>query len=118
MDPFSLYNVIAKEIAVLDGVASLHLPSKAVGDIREIEVKQRGGGGGMRIDGRAPSVHFMNDIEEDREYARWPKTVQAGRKQCYFTMLPPPDTNPDPDCACLPASRPFYSPTGPVSSTS
>ena len=78
MDPFSLYHFIEKEIATLDGVASLHLPSEAVSGIREIALSTpSSGGGSMRIDGRAPSVHFMNDLEEDKEYARWPKTVKA-----------------------------------------
>jgi UDP-glucose:glycoprotein glucosyltransferase len=74
VDPFSLYEVVRREIETLDGIASLHLPSAAVQMIRD---KAQARQVSVRLDGRAPTVHYMNDLEEDKDYLRWPKTVQA-----------------------------------------
>ena len=61
----------------MGSIQALALPSKGVASLQQMAADERTGGGEVRIDARGPTIHYINDLEKDPQYMRWPKSVKA-----------------------------------------
>jgi UDP-glucose:glycoprotein glucosyltransferase len=85
---FSLIDTIRSETRQLAKLTQLNLPKNTASKLLEIGIKgggggganqQQGGGGGIRIDIVSESkgaITFLNNLEKDAEYKRWPKNLR------------------------------------------
>eukprot|EP00741_Cyanophora_paradoxa_P018418 tig00000204_g17782.t1 len=79
-DPFKLLDAIREELALVRRLRPLRLAPKSLQRVMGAGVSAREGGAGgassaIRVDHRDDSVLYLNDVENDKQYSRWPRSL-------------------------------------------
>ncbi|XP_037075354.1 LOW QUALITY PROTEIN: UDP-glucose:glycoprotein glucosyltransferase 1-like [Pollicipes pollicipes] len=84
-DIFTLFEHLREEQKVMEGLFHLGIPKSAFDDLLRLDLTAASEG--FAVDFRDTAVNWINDIERDRQYAKWPSHVTELLRPTYPGML-------------------------------
>ncbi|XP_043227369.1 UDP-glucose:glycoprotein glucosyltransferase 1-like isoform X2 [Amphibalanus amphitrite] len=85
MDVFTLFEHLREEQRVMEGLAKVGVPRAAFDEMLRLELSSSSED--FAVDFRDTAVNWLNDIERDRQYSKWPSSVTELLRHTYPGML-------------------------------
>eukprot|EP00051_Salpingoeca_urceolata_P013046 m.163143 g.163143 ORF g.163143 m.163143 type:complete len:1611 (-) comp17683_c0_seq2:59-4891(-) len=76
LDFFRLLQTIGAESRVMNGLRQLGVPAENIPTVMALSGSDDAESGGVKLDTRTPAVQFMNNMEKDPMYSRWPGSLR------------------------------------------
>ncbi len=84
VDVFALSALLRKEAQLMDGLHAVGLDPEQIGQLVRLDTGVKSSGYGVDI--RDSSVQWLNDLEKDRKYNHWAKSMQEILRPTYPGM--------------------------------
>ncbi|XP_029640881.2 LOW QUALITY PROTEIN: UDP-glucose:glycoprotein glucosyltransferase 1-like [Octopus sinensis] len=84
-DIYTILDLMRSEAAVMEGLFSLGVREESLNKLVKLDLKNSGDD--YVLDFRHPSVMYVNDLEKDVKYRRWPNSIQEMLRPTFPGML-------------------------------